>query len=145
MLWTDLSVLFANMPACWLLPPFTIDVQCFELQQGKGLWLPYSSPNMPLKHTSDGCLCMRQVSKMDCLVWLATFLGCLFISIDAGLGLGIALGLLFLFVRTAFPRMHILHRLPGSTFFRDAAMYRLQVGTCQHLPDSADGTEKAYI
>jgi MFS superfamily sulfate permease-like transporter len=80
---------------------------------------------------------MRQVSKMDCLVWLATFLGCLFISIDAGLGLGIALGLLFLFVRTAFPRMHILHRLPGSTFFRDAAMYRLQVGTCRHLPDSA--------
>lgn len=66
---------------------------------------------------------------MDFLVWLATFLGCLFISIDAGLGLGIALGLLFLFVRTAFPRIHILRRLPGTSFFRDADMYRLQVST----------------
>ncbi|EIE27094.1 sulfate permease [Coccomyxa subellipsoidea C-169] len=71
-------------------------------------------------------LFLLQVSRMDCLVWLATFLGCLFISIDAGLGLGIALGLLFLFVRTAFPRIHVLRRLPGSTFFRDAGMYRLQ-------------------
>lgn len=64
---------------------------------------------------------------MDFLVWLATFLGCLFISIDAGLGIGIALGLLFLFVRTAFPRIHILRRLSGTSFFRDADMYRLQV------------------
>lgn len=72
---------------------------------------------------------------MDCLVWLATFLGCLFISIDAGLGMGIALGLLFLFVRTTFSHVHVLRRLdPRSTCFRDAAMYRLQVRTCRHLP-----------
>ena len=68
-----------------------------------------------------------QVSRMDCVVWLATFFGCLCVSIDVGLALGLGLGLVFLFVRTAFPKFAPLQRLPGSVAYRDAEIYNLQV------------------
>ena len=68
-----------------------------------------------------------QVSKMDCVVWLATFFGCLCISIDMGLAMGLSLGLVFLFVRTAFPKFAPLQRMPGSIAYRDAEIYNLQV------------------
>ena len=64
---------------------------------------------------------------MDCVVWLATFFGCLCISIDMGLAMGLSLGLVFLFVRTAFPKFAPLQRLPGSIAYRDAEIYNLQV------------------
>ena len=44
-----------------------------------------------------------QVSPLDCCVWAATWAGSLFISIDMGLLIGIALALLKLFYETAFP------------------------------------------
>ena len=70
-----------------------------------------------------------QVSRMDCAVWLVTFLGCLFVSIDAGLGAGIALGLMLLFTRTAFARIGAQAPLPGAApSYRDADLYSLQVG-----------------
>ncbi len=64
---------------------------------------------------------------MDCVVWLATFFGCLCISIDMGLAMGLSLGLVFLFVRTAFPKFAPLQRMPGSIAYRDAEIYKLQV------------------
>lgn len=67
------------------------------------------------------------MSRLDCVVWLATFFGCLCISIDVGLALGLSLGLVFLFVRTAFPKLAPLRRLPGSVAYRDASIYDLQV------------------
>ena len=76
-----------------------------------------------------------QVSKMDCVVWLATFFGCLCISIDMGLAMGLSLGLVFLFVRTAFPKFAPLQRMPGSIAYRDAEIYSLQV----RLGDSSVG------
>ena len=76
---------------------------------------------------------MRQVSRMDCAVWLVTFLGCLFVSIDAGLGAGIGLGLLLLFTRTAFARIGAQAPLPGAApSYRDADLYNLQVGAARN-------------
>ena len=73
-------------------------------------------------------LVCAQVSRMDCAVWLVTFLGCLFVSIDAGLGAGIALGLMLLFTRTAFARIAAQAPLPGAVpSYRDADLYNLQV------------------
>ena len=76
---------------------------------------------------------------MDCVVWLATFFGCLCISIDVGLAMGLSLGLVFLFVRTAFPKFASLQQLPGSVAYRDAELYNLQASPlptplpCPHL------------
>ena len=64
---------------------------------------------------------------MDFCVWVATFLGCLFVSIDMGLALGLALSVVFLFTRTAFPVISTLGRLPGTEFYRDVDVYGLQV------------------
>lgn len=64
---------------------------------------------------------------MDCVVWLATFFGCLCVSIDVGLALGLSLGLVFLFVRTAFPKFAPLQRMPGCIAYRDAEIYNLEV------------------
>ena len=66
---------------------------------------------------------------MDCVVWLATFFGCLCISIDVGLAMGLSLGLVFLFVRTAFPKFASLQQLPGSVAYRDAELYNLQASS----------------
>ena len=68
---------------------------------------------------------------MDCVVWLATFFGCLCISIDVGLAMGLSLGLVFLFVRTAFPKFAALQQLPGSVAYRDAELYNLQASLLQ--------------
>lgn len=73
-----------------------------------------------------GVLKTSQVSKLDSIVWLATFLGCTMVSIDAGLGLGVSLGLLFLFIRLAFPRIGRLRAIPGTDTYRDASLYNLQ-------------------
>ena len=75
----------------------------------------------------DGSSEWLQVNKADCLIWIATFLGCLTIAIDVGLALGVSLGLLFLFVRTAFPVLKPLAQLPDSYEYRDIEMYDLQV------------------
>lgn len=60
-------------------------------------------------------------------MWLATFFGCLLVSIDVGLALGVVLGVLILFKQVAFPDMARLGRIPGSTMYRHAGMYKLQV------------------
>ena len=41
--------------------------------------------------------------------------------------MGLSMGLVFLFVRTAFPKFSPLQRLPGSIAYRDAEIYNLQV------------------
>jgi MFS superfamily sulfate permease-like transporter len=64
---------------------------------------------------------------LDSIVWLVTFLGCTLISFDAGLGLGVSLGLLFMFCRVAFPRIAHMRPLPGTAAYRDAGLYGLQV------------------
>ena len=70
---------------------------------------------------------LPQVNRADCLVWLVTFLGCLTVAIDVGLGLGILLSLLVLFVRTAFPVLSPLAHIPGSQAYRDIQLYDLKV------------------
>ena len=57
----------------------------------------------------EGCACVPgQVSPLDLGVWAATWACSLFISIDTGLLIGIALALLKLFYETAFPAVVLL-------------------------------------
>lgn len=59
------------------------------------------------------------MSKPDFVLWVAAFLGSLFVGIDVGLVLGIAAGLLGLFWRAATSRLQVLRELPGCLEHRD--------------------------
>ncbi len=73
-------------------------------------------------------------------MWLATFLGCTLVSIDAGLGLGVSLGLLFLFFRVAFPRIGRLRPVSGTDAYRDATLYGLQAYLAPFLPQEGNNS-----
>lgn len=68
-----------------------------------------------------------QISKRDCAVWLITFFGCLTISIDLGLAMGVVTSLLLLVHRIACPAVSVLAQLPQSVAYRPVGMYDLQV------------------
>jgi len=68
-----------------------------------------------------------QVNRADCLVWLVTWLGCLTVAIDVDLGFGVSLGLLFLFVKTAFSVLIPRSCVSGSQAYRGMRLYDLEV------------------
>ncbi len=65
----------------------------------------------------------QQVNKLDWLVWMASFLGTLFISIEIGLGISIGLALLIVIYESAFPHMALLGRIPGTGVYRNIKQY----------------------
>ena len=64
-----------------------------------------------------------QVNKLDFLVWMASFLGTLFISIEIGLGIAIGLAMLIVIYESAFPHTAMLGRIPGSGVYRNVKQY----------------------
>ncbi|EFJ51511.1 hypothetical protein VOLCADRAFT_79619 [Volvox carteri f. nagariensis] len=64
-----------------------------------------------------------KVNKLDFLVWMASFLGVLFISIEIGLGIAIGLALLIVIYESAFPHTAQLGRIPGSSVYRNVKQY----------------------
>ena len=75
-----------------------------------------------------------QVSKKDCAVWMITFIGCLTVSIDLGLAMGVAAGLLLLFHQISFPEISMLSRLHGSEVYVPDKLYHSQVCLGPFLP-----------
>ena len=55
-----------------------------------------------------------QVDKLDCLVWLASFFGVLFISVEIGLAIAIGMAVLMVVWRSAFPQVKLLGRVGNS-------------------------------
>ncbi|GLC36560.1 Proton/sulfate cotransporter 2 [Pleodorina starrii] len=64
-----------------------------------------------------------KVNKLDFLVWMASFLGVLFISIEIGLGIAIGLALLIVIYESAFPHTAMVGRIPGSSVYRNVKQY----------------------
>ncbi|KAG2497041.1 hypothetical protein HYH03_005043 [Edaphochlamys debaryana] len=64
-----------------------------------------------------------RVNKLDFLVWMASFLGTLFISIEIGLGIAIGLAMLIVIYESAFPHTALLGRIPGSGVYRNVKQY----------------------
>ena len=64
-----------------------------------------------------------QVNKMDCLVWLAAFLGTMFAGVEIGLAISIGLAVLLVVMESAFPHTAILGRIPGTTVYRNLKQY----------------------
>ncbi|KXZ46976.1 hypothetical protein GPECTOR_39g470 [Gonium pectorale] len=65
-----------------------------------------------------------KVNKLDFLVWMASFLGTLFISIEIGLGIAIGLAMLIVIYESAFPHTALLGRIPGSGVYRNVKQYK---------------------
>jgi sulfate transporter 4 len=70
----------------------------------------------------DFFLCWR-VSKLDWLVWVATFLATLFAGVEIGLGVGLGLSLVLVLYKTSFPRIVEVGRLPGTSIYRNVKQY----------------------
>ncbi|KAJ9521803.1 hypothetical protein QJQ45_024684, partial [Haematococcus lacustris] len=66
---------------------------------------------------------LLRVSPMDALVWLASFLGTLFISVEIGIGIAIGLAVLMALYHIAFPHTALLGRVPGSGVYRSVKQY----------------------
>lgn len=66
-------------------------------------------------------------SRVDALIWIATFLGVLIIDIDYGLLLGIAVSLVVLLGRSQQPRTARLGRVPDTDVYLDVNKYSATV------------------
>ena len=63
------------------------------------------------------------MSKKDFLVWMASFLGTIFIGVEIGLGISVGLALLIVLAESAFPHTAELGRLPRSDVYRNVKQY----------------------
>nr|7V73_A Chain A, Prestin [Homo sapiens]7V74_A Chain A, prestin [Homo sapiens]7V75_A Chain A, prestin [Homo sapiens] len=64
-----------------------------------------------------------KVDKLDFLIWLVTFLGVVFLSVEIGLLVGVGFSLLTVLLRTQRPRTSVLGRIPGTDIYRDVKQY----------------------
>lgn len=72
-------------------------------------------------HLAGGIL-PPQVNKLDFCIFLASFCGTLFISVEIGLAIAVGLHVLIALWQTAFPHTAALGRIPASSVYRYACM-----------------------
>lgn len=66
----------------------------------------------------------RLTKKVDFIQWMAAFLGTLFLGVEIGIVLAVAISLVFVIYESAVPRTSVLGRLPGAVpVYRDAKQY----------------------
>ncbi|XP_060524163.1 prestin-like isoform X2 [Cylas formicarius] len=65
-----------------------------------------------------------KLSRIDALVWATTFLSVVFIGIDIGLGIGIAMSLFTIFVLSFRPYTCLLGEVPNTDFYLDITRYK---------------------
>ncbi|KAL3918859.1 MAG: hypothetical protein SGARI_007346, partial [Bacillariaceae sp.] len=64
-----------------------------------------------------------RVHKFDFCVWMAAFLGTLFLGVELGLGIAIGISLLLVLYESAYPPTAVLGRLPGTHQYRNVKQY----------------------
>lgn len=60
-----------------------------------------------------------RVKKQDCFLWVAAFLGTLFLGVLEGIALAVGLSLSIVIYESVRPQIAILWRLPGTTIYRN--------------------------
>lgn len=73
---------------------------------------------------SDEAIYLWKVHRFDFGVWVFAFLGTLFLGVELGLGIAIAVSLMLVIFESAYPHTAILGRLPGTTEYRNIKNYR---------------------
>uniref|UniRef100_A0A914Y2D1 STAS domain-containing protein n=1 Tax=Panagrolaimus superbus TaxID=310955 RepID=A0A914Y2D1_9BILA len=79
------------------------------------------------------------VSKIDCSIWVVSFVATVAWDVTPGLGISIIWALMTTVFRTQFPRWHFLATLTGTNDFRDSERYKAVVdhnGICIFRFDS---------
>eukprot|EP00958_Prasinococcus_capsulatus_P026327 scaffold4756_cov357-Prasinococcus_capsulatus_cf.AAC.7 len=71
----------------------------------------------------DEAMFLWRISKKDWLLWMFAFLGTLFLGVELGIGIAVALSLVFVVYETARPNTAILGQLPGSDVYRSIKQY----------------------
>ncbi|XP_072181553.1 prestin-like isoform X1 [Diadema setosum] len=66
---------------------------------------------------------LYKTSKVDCSIWLVTWLAVFLLGVDLGLGVGVLYALLTVIVRSQLPRFSVEGHLPGSEYYRDSREY----------------------
>lgn len=81
------------------------------------------------------------MNKLDWLVWMASFLGVLFISVEIGLGIAIGLAILIVIYESAFPNTALVGRIPGTTIWRNIKQYpNVRERTGKHMGGGSWGS-----
>ncbi|CAE7688969.1 SULTR4 [Symbiodinium pilosum] len=60
-----------------------------------------------------------RIKKQDCFLWVAAFLGTLFLGVLQGIALAVGLSLSIVIYESVRPQITILWRLPGTTIYRN--------------------------
>ncbi|CAB9501297.1 Sulfate transporter 4.1, chloroplastic [Seminavis robusta] len=64
-----------------------------------------------------------KVHKFDFAVWLIACLGTMFLGVEIGLAIAVAVSLLLVTYESAYPHTAVLGRLPGTTVYRNIKQY----------------------
>eukprot|EP00201_Polytomella_parva_P011035 CAMPEP_0175054308 /NCGR_PEP_ID=MMETSP0052_2-20121109/9431_1 /TAXON_ID=51329 ORGANISM="Polytomella parva, Strain SAG 63-3" /NCGR_SAMPLE_ID=MMETSP0052_2 /ASSEMBLY_ACC=CAM_ASM_000194 /LENGTH=690 /DNA_ID=CAMNT_0016318985 /DNA_START=40 /DNA_END=2112 /DNA_ORIENTATION=+ len=64
-----------------------------------------------------------KVNKFDFLVWLASFFGVLFITVEIGLAIALGLAIAIVIYESAFPHTALLGRIPNTGVYRNVKQY----------------------
>lgn len=65
-----------------------------------------------------------RISRLDAIIWLATFLAVVIVSIDVGLLVGIVLSLACIFIRSLKPYTCLLGHVPNTDLYLDITRYK---------------------
>ncbi len=64
-----------------------------------------------------------KTDKSDFVMMMATFLATLTLKVEYGMAVGVALSLIVVIYRSAYPHLAVLGRLPGSTYYRNLSRF----------------------
>ena len=67
---------------------------------------------------------MRRGLRQDCLLWTVSCLGTMFLGIELGIAIAVAISLAFVIYETARPHTAELGRIPGTTVYRSVMQVR---------------------
>ena len=71
----------------------------------------------------DEAIYVWKIHKFDFGVWMVAFLGTLFLGVEIGLAIAVAVSLMLVIYESAFPHTAVLGRLPGTTVYRNIKQY----------------------
>mmetsp|Transcript_28564 Transcript_28564/g.47552 ORF Transcript_28564/g.47552 Transcript_28564/m.47552 type:complete len:94 (+) Transcript_28564:2-283(+) len=64
-----------------------------------------------------------KVHKFDFSVWIVAFLGTLFLGVEFGLAIAVAVSVIIVVYESVYPHTAVLGRLPGTSLYRNIKQY----------------------